>query len=521
MLAMALVFGLWPFIYGSSATPWLFAALAIILFFLSFRTGVAWKAAASTGFLALALVGGAANLQLEATFKPAQRIGGSPPDSPNVILITVDTLRFDALFGPADQRPETPTLDAFASQSYVFKNAISSGPWTAPGVAGLVTGLGPSTHGVGLTGRRIPDEIPTIAGRMAEADYQVAACGLNPFIQITGVVNRFPWTHWHPYRPFGLSFGNRFLTTQVDYYLWNPSSDQLTGWAIDWFSKNRDSRFFYWLHYYDPHIPYDPPAPFVDRQLEDPVIGPFLDWDDADRVRVGAPRVSAGGRRWMRHLYDAEVRYIDQNLERLFARLEELGLFDESLIILTSDHGEEFFDHGGYEHGQNLYNELLHVPLMIKPPGGTGGRREIDKFVGTAATTPTILDLAGVQYDPADFSYPSLRPLLDGAAEAEGHPVFSAGVEFFENWVSVVFDDSYKYIRREVTGQEELYDLVADPLEQRRLDNPELMERGRKALHKEFEIASALRKRYGVTLTEEGKANENTRRLLESLGYIQ
>jgi hypothetical protein len=94
-------------------------------------------------------------------------------------------------------------------------------------------------------------------------------------------------------------------------------------------------------------------------------------------------------------------------------------------------------------------------------------------------------------------------------------------VEFFENWVSVVFDDSYKYIRREVTGQEELYDLVADPLERQSLDNPELLERGRKALHKEFEVANALRKRYGVTLAEEGKANENTRRLLESLGYIQ
>ncbi|MCB1022112.1 MAG: sulfatase [Acidobacteria bacterium] len=519
LLSMALLFGVWMTLYGGDSRAWLFAAVAVVALLLSFRSGDGWKAAGAAGLLALVGIAAAAGFRGETAFEPIPRTAA--PDGPNVILITIDTLRYDALFGPASERPETPALDAFAQQSYVFRKAYSAGPWTPPGITSLVTGVGPFVHGLGLAGRSLPAEIPTLADRMADAGYQVAAVGSNPYVRLAGLADRFPWAHWHPYRSYGQGFGSRVVKTAFDYYLWNPTTRQLTSWAADWLTRNRDAPFFFWLHYYDPHVPYDPPPELVDRKLEDPRVGAFVDWSTAHALRAGTPPVSAKGRRWIRHLYDAEVRYVDQNLERLFATLEELELFDDSWIVLTSDHGEEFFEHGGFEHGQSLYDELIHVPLLIKPPGGAGGSRQIERVVSTAAATPTILDLAGVRYDADDFSYPSLRPLFDGESETEGAPVFSTGVRFFENWRSILFDGSFQYIRRDVSGKEELYDLEADPQEQNRLDDPERTARGRELLERHIEAEQALRERYGVAGGGEQRMNESSRRLLESLGYIQ
>ena len=467
----------------------------------------------------IVLAAGALNWSAERTYEPASQIGGAQGSVPRVILITIDTLRADALAAPAAGRPATPNLDAFAAESFVFENGVSSGAWTQPGVTGLLTGLDPFTHRVGLGAAILPQNLPTLPERMAAAGYQIAGSGLNPVVRQTGLAAVWPWIHWHPYRATPESVGAYLLTEGVDYYRWNPSSAQLVDFAIDWLDGNAGAEFFYWLHFYDPHVPYSPPSELVPGappsvRFDATVRNQELDW-----MRHGYANLTAGELDWVHGLYNAEVEYVDRELGRYLARLEELGVYDDALIVVSSDHGEEFFEHGGFEHGHTLYQELLHVPLIVRPPGGAAGRRAAD-FVSTASVTPTVLDLAGVDYDPAEMTYPSLRPYLEGAPDLFAEPVFSAGVRFHENWMGVVFDD-YKYIQRLTSGREELYDLAADPRETVNLQNAELLERGRTLIAERLALGEKLRERLGIGDETAQPLDDATRRQLESLGYIQ
>lgn len=526
-LMLAIVAAHWQLAYDGPGWIWLIVLLPLATLALALRLSATARSGIAVLMLLLLAVSGIAAWRAERTFAPANQLGGANGEIPRIFLITIDTLRADALRGPSGGKASTPALDAFASEAIVFENAISSGGWTPPGMTSMVTGLDPFSHGVGIGRTTLPEEIPTLPDRLASSSYQVAGVGLNAYIRTVGLVDRYPWIHWHPYRPFGLSVGNRILTNTVDFYLWNPSSAQLADWAIDWAEQNQDEEFFFWLHFYDPHIPYTPPEEFVDRSGQTTLVGEYLDWDEVEKVRAVNPPLGVAEREWVKTLYNSEVAYVDQNVGRVLERLRELGVYDDSLIIISSDHGEELFDHGGFEHGQSLYNELVHVPLMVRPPGGADGRVVRD-FVGTAAVTPTILDLAGVEAEDGDFSYESLRSYLEaaeaGEAEMTEHrsaePVFSSGVHFKQNWVSVVFDH-YKYIRREVTRREELYDMIADPGETAPLDDPELLERGRALIKERVALGNSMRKRYGVEHGAEEGLDESTKRQLESLGYIQ
>ena len=523
LAALAALVVYWQLGYGGGALGWLGALVLLALAAGVLNLSPAMQSAIAAGMLALVLAGGVANWRMEREYAPTNQLGGVDGKISRVILITIDTLRADSFAGPKGERPATPNVDAFARESYVFENAISSGAWTPPGMTSLLTGLDPLSHGVGMGRRQLPVEIPTLPERMLRAGYQIAGSGLNPIVRTTGMVERWPWIHWHPYRPTPQSIGNFFLGGGVDFYKWNPSTTELTDWALDWMRDNHGSEFYFWLHYYDPHVPYTPPPEFVDSSKQTEAIGPALSIDATERVRVGAPMVDAADRKWLRSLYDAEVTYVDRNVGRFLDSLRELGIYDDSLIIISSDHGEEFFDHGGFEHGQNLYNELVHVPLIVRPPAGASGTTVAD-FVATASVTPTVLDLAGVEYDPAEMTYPPLSPYLDGlsleGAGDQATPIFSSGVRFFENWVSVVFD-RHKYIQRTVSGREELYNLMDDPGERVNLTDPEMLARGRKLIEERLGQGDAIRKRYGVVDTKEAGLDESTRKQLESLGYIQ
>jgi arylsulfatase A-like enzyme len=288
--------------------------------------------------------------------------------------------------------------------------------------------------------------------------------------------------------------------------------------ALQWMQAHRDEPTFLWLHYFDPHLPYEPPRDFVpegnppsgmSRRFAVPVV----------EARSGLFIPDREQRQWIRGLYDGESRYTDRSIGRLIEELKRLGMYDDTLIVLTADHGEELWEHDSFEHGHSLYDELLHVPLIVRPPGGGGGRR-VATPVSTVGLVPTMLELCGLPWKPEDFSSP---PLLGAAADKAGpQPLFAGGLLSLENRSCVVWED-LKLIRRAVTGREELFDLARDPAELHSLP-PESSERTpelRKLLEEHLRESAALRTRLGILDPAKMVLDDATLRDLRNLGYVK
>jgi len=289
--------------------------------------------------------------------------------------------------------------------------------------------------------------------------------------------------------------------------------------AIGWLQENEGEDFFLWIHYLDPHLPYTPPPRLTDRKLYQKEIGDGLNMHS--RSKLPADMASTSEKRaWIEELYRGEVRLVDENIGRLLAKLDELGLYNESLIILTSDHGEEFWDHGGFEHGHTLYNELLRVPLIVKLPEGRAGGpvpgEQVEEAVSTAALTPTILQACGVDYDAEHLSYQSLMPILEGSPHGAQEP-YSSGMLWSGQMESIVTGGA-KLIYYHTSGATEVYDLSADPREREPLSDRKLTSSLEEALSRSRERARALREFYGVK-ARESSGKEAIERL-RALGYL-
>ena len=244
---------------------------------------------------------------------------------------------------------------------------------------------------------------------------------------------------------------------------------------------------------------------------------PVLGFDDFERIRGGYLVPDADGRRWARELYDAEVRFLDERLGELFAKLRALGLYEDTLLVFTSDHGEEFWEHEGFEHGHTAFEEVLRVPLIVKLPGqATAGT--VGDPVTLESVAPTLLRSCGLRFDPAAYSAP---PLFDEArAPAVGEEALLAtGNLYYEDRVSLLFD-GWKYVRFLVSGKEELYHLAEDPGETvpLQLVETERLERARELCTEVVERQTALRTTLGVE-DAEGGLSEDELEALRNIGY--
>ncbi len=382
-----------------------------------------------------------------------------------VILITIDTLRKDSLTVFDRAGAGTPQMDSLAEDSLRFTNAFSPSPWTIPSVISIMTGVSADIHGVNEDFACIPGQFKTLAEYMGEAGYRTAAIGSHP--QLLRMGRGFDDFDYVPKTPrvHAKTTGGRALWRLLDE---TRPTHALTDRTIAWMTKHREEEFFLWIHYLDPHSPYSPPEAYLkDIALPDETGSDFGRVRN-DSVRAGRSIRTPEDRVRLKLFYDAEVRYVDDNIGRLISHLRELGIYDDALIVLTSDHGEEFWEHGNWEHGHSLYNELVTVPLLIKLPDAAGGRR-VDQPVSTDALLPTILDLCSI--DPAGHLpiSRSVRYLWDEATTgASVEPIFLSGVEYYEPREGIV-SRGMKYILGISSGEEELYDLDADPLEQNSL----------------------------------------------------
>jgi arylsulfatase A-like enzyme len=382
--------------------------------------------------------------------------GGGGSDRPNVILVITDTVRADKLGCYGNTRGLTPRIDEFAGQGLRFANASSHAPWTLPSIATMLTGLHPAEHGAG--GRRgeftpLAKSVTTLPAVFQANGYRTHCVANVEFLKAwTGVTRDFEVADVEA------------PTNNVEM----RNAGQTTDIALEWLDENGDQPFFLLVHYFDPHAVYDPPQPYRRRfaaepdRLDDRVKFPTR--ADMIRIRRGElPPTSMIQRAEM--LHDAEIAYLDSQVGRLLDELEGRGLLKGTVIALTADHGEEFLDHGGFEHGHQLYQELTHVPLILRAPGVPVGTIEATVgHVDLAATLCELVDLA-----PPEQFLTSGRSLLRYVDDptAPGRPILAHGNMWAAPMTSWRVGDE-KLIRLG-NGSYQLFDLAHDAGEHRDL----------------------------------------------------
>lgn len=438
-----------------------------------------------------------------------------PRSKPHVFIYLIDTLRADSLSVYGSRRPASPRLQEFARDAVTYDDAWSPSAWTLPAVVSLMTGVYPDRHRVSLGLPRLRnDAFPTLATRLKKLGY--ATLGISQSFIAS--------------RKFGLhqGFDTFFLSDQLSGS--QLRSQEVRTYLLQWLvhRPNPTLPVFAYIHTVDPHSPYLPAA--SDMAFADQVPRTLADesYDPTLFLTAGYGPDSVEVER-LRALYDGEVAYADRQLGRFLDMLRFLGLYDSSVVVVLSDHGEEFGEHGGFSHGRAVYEEMLRVPLLVKYPRSAGAGTRLGRQVTTIDVTATLLRLAGGGADAGNLDGRVLPPLAADGAGPAGRFVYSE-VETLpgENVVAV----HYRAFRlggvkciESVTGQDQFgravprwraFDLDADPREERPLAAADpLLERCRETLGRWLES------RAGPSRQEPRQDfDAATRERLRALGYV-
>ncbi len=402
---------------------------------------------------------------------------------PNVILVSIDTLRADHLGIYGCARQTSPALDSLAQDSGVFLNTFATSAWTLPSHASLLTSLFGFNHQIYYNDERIGASLTTLADVLRQNGFFCAAFAGGVYVGSR----------------YGFSKGfDSFSEREGDFSV-PDAAERVCHAVTEWIGQNQDKNFFLFLHTYQPHSPYDCPAPYNsvflghDSNLQKVNILDYL----GGREGTFKP-LSEQERRDFISLYDGEIRYTDQRLiEPLLSRLKQLDLYDRTMVIVSSDHGEEFFDHGGWEHGHTLYNELLRVPLIMKFPYSKFRGKRIESIVSLVDVMPTILEEMGIDPNNLGLDGRSLHPLLKGKsredrvffADRRSHVTdtnTSQRVTLNEGRTKLILNKvfspqelTFYHYPPPMTPPVELYDLREDPAEKKNIANtqPELVRR--------------------------------------------
>jgi arylsulfatase A-like enzyme len=374
----------------------------------------------------------------------------------------VDTLRADRLGSYGNTRGLTPFLDALAARGVRFANAHAASSWTNPSVASIFTSRHPSEHTVTSFDSRLPAGETTLAERLAQARYrQVGFVANFRLSRELGFGRGFD--EWFPYVEGQKTRLSR-MTTDAETFLdlaWLPASSR---WWRSW--TRRPSHLYF--HCMEPHAPYLPPADVRTRFAGEPPPGLTPESANDALTSLAWDRLDSAAVAYLASLYDAEVADLDAELRSLFASLDAEGLLANAVVVVTADHGEEFREHGLLGHGTTLYEEELHVPLIIVAPGLAPGT-VIEEPVSLVDLAPTILDLLGLSPEP-HFEGHSLASRARGGPAAERDVVAElvpTGSPLARHRATIIRDHR-KLItfRNEVPPvDDERFDLTADPRE--------------------------------------------------------
>jgi len=461
---------------------------------------------------------------------PSARRPGAPPPRPHVIVISVDTLRADHLSAYGYERPTSPHIDRLASQGVLFEEAYSQAPCTAPSHMSLMTGLYPEAHGVQQwrpapsVNERLHDSVPTLAKLLHAAGYRtVAHTGGGNVRAELGFDQGFDVYQSHGSDLEAIIEGALRALREV-------SADP----------QGRPLLLF--VHTFEAHDPYLPPQRLAGRFTSKGYGGQMVSSDEEllswPYYRPEArsklfwhlvDEADAADVQRLRDLYDACILHVDEQLGRLFAALVESGLDEQTLVVFTADHGEEFLEHGGFRH-DTQYQELLHIPLVLRPPAGLlpgpPPPRRVTGVVRSIDVLPTLLELLQLPAPPSLHGR-SLLPAIAAGRAAEEPVVFSQWTNGDYHSLRV---GRWKYIHKAAQFDtsviehpvdiELLFDLQTDPGELHDL------------AASEPEVLATMRARMGALRAEsralhdargpgaEVLLDEQTRELLEGMGYL-
>ena len=331
----------------------------------------------------------------------------SPPD---IILITIDTLRWDHLSCAGYPRPTSPFLDRLAERGYIFDACYSTSSWTVPAMASLFTGLYPRSHGVkhGVVQDQKIVRQETLASSFVTLAEALKRAGYHTF----GIS-----TNGHVTRATGMAQGFDEFTE-----LWFLDAPSAHAAALKLKSKLKDSRpYFFWIYYFDPHAPYRARSPWIKNYASDIELVQSWEGITMKKLRrrkseiISQPAVLSA----FVDLYDSEINYTDFFLQKLWKDVLESP---RALVVVTSDHGEAFLEHDLIGHGKSLFEEVVRVPLIVIPPEERGKEKRISAPVSIIDIYPTILDWTGVDLPPG-LEGQSLLPYLRGRNPPRG-PVY-------------------------------------------------------------------------------------------------
>jgi arylsulfatase A-like enzyme len=486
----------------------------------------------------------------------------------NVVLIVLDTARADVLHQYVDANSAAESEVArLADEGTVVENAFASAPWTLPSHASLFTATTPSKHGAHAGHKRLPSEPRTLAEAFSTADYETVAVSNNTWIsEEFGFARGFErfvktWQYVQADTDLGeiartkegtdklravakrIFDGNPVANVANALYgqfLRNRGDDgakRTNEWIADWLDGRDESRpFFLFINYLEPHLKYRPPEEYAERFLPDGVA-----YDEAMEVPqdawgyiAGTIEMSVQDFEILRALYRAEIAYLDERIGELRRRLEAAGEWEDTVFVVTADHGENIGDHGLMDHQYALYDTLLHVPLIIQDGPFTGGRT-VDDLVQLTDLGPTLLDTVDIDAsefraqaqgqsfhpdhdtDSREFAiaeYLAPQPSMEALKKRVG--TLPDDVRRYDRSLRSVRDDGWKLIRGS-DGSTELYHVADEPDERtdRSAEDPEQVERLGSALDDwlgSFEHADT---------AGEVDMRDDTKQRLEDLGYLQ
>ena len=425
----------------------------------------------------------------------------------SVILIVVDTVRADHLGVYGYDRPTSPNLDAWAQDGAVFEHAFSTSPWTLPSFGTMFTGQLPSRHLAGTFVRgadgrpprrgqfgQLESSLPTLAEAAAAAGFDTAAVINNAFLGPRFGVDR--------------GFNTYDFLPATNKQL--RRADAVVDRALAWLRAREATPFFLVVHMFDPHMNYDPPEATRGQfssmlpKTELPRV--------TEQIRAALRRGDEFDRDYLVALYDEEILFVDRQLGRFFEALDADGLTDDAVVLFTSDHGEELFDHSGFEHGHTVYDELLRVPLIARGPGIQPARHEV--VVSLLDLFPTVLTAFG-QTVPSGLPGRSLWPALYGDPLPD-RPAYAERTLYGPEHQAII-GWPYKLIHRADVEENRLFDLARDfgELEDVAAAYPEDVARLRALLQATLEAAA------GSGTADEVEMDEATLKALRSLGYVR
>ncbi|HUE29612.1 MAG TPA: sulfatase [Verrucomicrobiae bacterium] len=443
----------------------------------------------------------------------------APAGAPNVVLIMVDTLRADHLSCYGSTTVKTPHIDALAADGLRWVNTFSQASWTRPSVATILTGLYPSSHGAVHKADRLPDRVDTLAEVLGRAGYHTVGFADNANIsQAFNFQQGFDEYHYlapdfffganEPAAQLALYSGlrlvrERFLARYVDVHHYYQPAEVVTAEVRGWLDRSGSAApFFLFAHYMDPHDPY--------------FVHPF---NGEGYARVANPNPAPEMAERLHRLYISGIEYLDEHLGVLLEDLKRRGLYDRTLVVLTADHGEEFREHGGWWHGTTLYDEQIHVPLIVKPAGAHALAGVRDELATSLDIAPTIV--AAARLTPPAAMQGHVLPLDGGAAPARESTFAEEDLE--GNVLQAVRTRAWKLIAANPgnprgLAPEELYDLPRDPGEHRNViaGAPDDAEKMRATLGR-----AVLEAREHGGASEPAPMDEATKARLKALGYTQ